>query len=166
MKSLVESLFDKDIVSSPLQVEKVIKSMTYHNMKGMSDEEGVNNTLSIVNSAKQYNTNELKKTPIDLSKNILIVKRTKLRNCAFAEEVCKYVYYYEQRGNVVKTSLQNKFKGGFYWDALIPVTDWESVKKYWIRFVSRLNKYWGDGIEFYVLDESLSKKLKISIDTK
>lgn len=166
MKSLVESLFDKDTVSSPLQVEKAIKSMTYHNVKSMSDEEGVNNTLSIVNSAKQYSTNELKKTPTDLSKNILIVKRTNLRTHGPAEEVCKYVYYYEHRGNIVKTSLQDKFRGGFYWDSPIPVTDWESVKKYWIRFVNRLNKYWGDGIEFYVLDESLSKELKISIDTK
>ena len=72
MKSLKESLFDKDLVTRKLSIEKYMDDFSSYALEKLDPTE--RNTLfdTLFESGKIYNAAELRKTPVDLTKNIIM----------------------------------------------------------------------------------------------
>ena len=74
MKSLKESLFDKDLTSKKLSIEKYIDDFSSTALEKLDPE--TRNTLfdQLFESGTVCNADQLGKNPVDLTKNIIIVR--------------------------------------------------------------------------------------------
>ena len=157
MKTLVESLFDDDLVSSVLPVEKAVKELDRYSLKDMSYEHVMNIIHLIEDSGEKYNAVGVKSHKTDLSKNVLMFIRKNLKTL---NEVSKYGFYYmmDKDGNGEKlysVGLLNKSAGGYYWETY---NRYKYTPTKWKTFISLVDKYYA-GCDFIILPELISEEL-------
>lgn len=74
MKSLQESLFDDDLVTKELPMEKIVKHFRNKDIAKMPGNELIQQIKILWEAGKEYNSEELKKHPVDTFKNIIILR--------------------------------------------------------------------------------------------
>ena len=175
MKTLKESLFDKDLASQS-SIEKLFDKLSDDNIKHMDEDVLLNIVNTIINSGNKYSKQEMKKHPIDLSKQIMIAFRTNLAH----KGIHQYVYYFNMPNSerTIKQighmgySIDDKIVGRtaimgyedeFYWDPITICN--KNVDEHWKEFITHIYNFY-HGCEFIVLDEQTSKKLFKSIMNK
>lgn len=122
MKSLSESLFDKDLTSKKLSIEKYMDDFSSNVLEKLDTQE--RNALfdQLFESGNICNAAELRKTPIDLTKNIIIQRRDELKGLSDASYTCKYNFIYSIHafidGNRTFIATLQDTGGGkfYYWD--------------------------------------------------
>lgn len=94
MKSLSESLFDKDLVSGKLPIEKFMDDFSSNALEKLDPQ--VRNSLfdQLFESGTVCNAAELRKTPVDLTENLIIVRRNGLKRLEGINYTCKYNFIY------------------------------------------------------------------------
>ena len=157
MKTLVESIFDKDLVSNELPIEKAVKKLDDQSLYYMSGEEVLDALKTIVNDLPHYSVKEIKQNPVDLSTNVLIVIRKNLKIFNPIDEVSKYVFIFNfANARIVFTSLASGWSSTrVFWDH---PTTFPKQNLNWKPFISYLDRYYGD-VEFIVLNKSISEEL-------
>lgn len=95
MKSLSESLFDQNIVSKKLPIEKYMDDFSSDTLGEL--EPRVRNDLfdQLFESGTVCNAAELRKTPVDLGENVIIRRRDGLKGLTDINYPCKYSFIYE-----------------------------------------------------------------------
>lgn len=145
MKSLQESLFDADLANKDLPVEKMVKNFDSDSLQELSAEER-NGLLDQLFEIGRCSIEQLKKTPLDLTKNILIIKRERLKIFNEFEYPCKYVFVYNQSDKTYRAalmdfgSLSNDYSK-YYWDPN-QFKEW-NVKPTWKEKVSTADRFYG-----------------------
>jgi len=122
MKSLKESLFDTDLATRKLPIEKYMDDFSSYALEKLDPTE--RNTLFdiLFESGKICNAAELRKDPIDLTKNIIMVRRDGLKGLTEASYPCKYDFIYSihalgDRDKTFAATLQDASGGKYYyWD--------------------------------------------------
>lgn len=91
---MVESLFDKDLISKKLSIEKYMDDFGSYALEKLDPEE--RNTLfdQLFESGKVCNAAELRNNPVDLTKNIIIQRRDGLKGLTEISYPCKYNFIY------------------------------------------------------------------------
>ena len=90
----MESLFDKDLVSNKLSIEKYMDDFSSYALEKLDPQE--RNLLfdQLFESGKVCNAAELRNTPVDLTENIIMIRRDGLRNLGEINYPCKYNFIY------------------------------------------------------------------------
>ena len=121
MKSLKESLFDKDLVTRKLPIEKYMNDFSSYALEKLDPQE--RNTLfdALFESGKVCNAAELRNNPVDLTENIIMVRRDGLKGLGEINYPCKYNFIYTLLfvGNpkTFVATLQDTGGGKwYYWD--------------------------------------------------
>ena len=157
MKSLSESLFDRDLVSEKLPVEKEIKQFRNKDIAKLTSQEIKQKIHSIMDSCEKYTYDELKKHPVDLLKHVVIIP-------AFGgAEVRDYMFVYsknipnwgiESVFNYIEKKTKNWAWNNYPWKDFDRFKDWDK-KVDCMRAV-----FLGSNVKtFYVIPEGLSKDL-------
>ena len=94
MKSLKESLFDNDIVTKKVPIEKYMDDFSSDALEKLDPEE--RNTLfdTLFECGKVCNAAELRKTPVDLTKNIIMKRSDVLKKLDEIHYPWRYSYIY------------------------------------------------------------------------
>lgn len=157
MKSLKESLFDKDLVTKKLPVEKEIKQFRNKDIAKLTSEEIKQKIHSIMDSCDVYTYDELKKHPIDLLKHVVIIP-------AFSgAEVRDYIFVYSKDipnwGIVSVFNYIEKKTKNWAWNNY-PRRDFDRFKD-WDKKVDCMRTFFlgSDVRTFYIIPEELSKDL-------
>ena len=79
MKTLIESLFDADLTTQELSVEKMVRELNKSSLKDMSPEHIMDIINSIMNCGEIHSTADVKSYKTDLSKNVLMCVRKYLK---------------------------------------------------------------------------------------
>ena len=124
MKSLKESLFDKDLATRKLSIEKYMDDFSSYALEKLDPTE--RNTLfdTLFESGKIYNAAELRKTPVDLTKNIIMMRSDDPDMLKELDEIhyqWRYSYIYsllfEGEERTFIASLDGTGSGKYYyWD--------------------------------------------------
>ena len=95
MKSLCESLFDQNIVSKKLSIEKYMDDFSSFALEKLEPQ--VRNDLfdQLFESGTVCNADQLRKNPIDLTENIIMQRRDGLRGLTEVSHPCKYTFIYQ-----------------------------------------------------------------------
>ena len=153
---MTESLFDKDLVSEKLPIEKEIKYFRNKDIAKMSIEDIRQKINSIIAACDSYTYDEFKKHPVDLLKHVVILP-------AFSgEDVNDYVFVYSR--DIPNWGIETEFASiekktkNWAWklfrSANFRFKDWNKKVDY-MRDI-----YIGSNVRtFYVLSEILSKDL-------
>ncbi len=81
MKSLKESLFDKDIIEKDLPIEQIVnKIFNSKELKNINDETRISWLINIWDLSKQYSIQKLKNLNIDISETPIIIRLGNLNN--------------------------------------------------------------------------------------
>ena len=145
MKSLQESLFDKDLDKKELPIQNILKNFDSDSLQELSVEDRNAAFEQLFDMGKQYNAAELRKTPVDLSKNVLITRRDKLHILSPHSEPCRYIFVYinPKDGRIMHANLldilirSNDEK--YYWDANCKVVI--ACSPAWYQEQHRILKY-------------------------
>lgn len=118
MKTLKESLFDKDLVTKKLPIEKYIHDFSSNALERLSMEE--RNLLfdQLFESGKVCNAAELRNNPVDLTKNIIIQRRDGLKGLTEINYPCKYNFIYSLLVNEMSRTFIAAlidYRGGKYY---------------------------------------------------
>jgi len=94
MKSLKESLFDTDLTTRKLPIEKYMGDFSMYALEKLDPQE--RNTLfdQLFESGDIYNAAELRNNPVDLTKNIIMIRRDGLKGLTEINYPCKYNFIY------------------------------------------------------------------------
>lgn len=141
MKSLVESLFDSDLITRKLPIEKYIDDFSSDALKKLSVEERNELFDRLFEMGDQYNAEQLKKNPLDLTKNILIVRRDRLKYWNDYEYTCKFVFVFGFNDKIYRAALMDSFKIGYYWDPNI-FKEWNNAAT-WKGKISIVDMFYG-----------------------
>ncbi len=90
----MESLFDKDLVSKKLPIEKYMDDFSSYALEKLDPQERNSLFDQLFESGTVCNAAELRKTPVDLTKNIIMVRRDGLRGLTEINYPCKYNFIY------------------------------------------------------------------------
>ena len=157
MKSLVESLFDNDLVTKKLPVEKEIKQFRNKDIAKLTSEEIKQKIRSIMDLCDVYTYDELKKHPVDLLKRVVIIP------VFGGADVSDYVFVYSKDIpnwgiESVFASIEKKTKN-WAWK-LRRWIDFDRFKD-WDKKVDCMRKIFigSDVRTFYVIPEWLSEDL-------
>lgn len=95
MKSLKESLFDKDLTSKKLSIEKYMNDFSSYALEKLEPQ--MRNDLfdQLFESGTVCNADQLRKNPIDLTENIIIQRRDGLKGLTDISYPCKYNFIYQ-----------------------------------------------------------------------
>lgn len=122
MKSLKESLFNGDIISKKLPIEKFMDDFSSDTLEKLDPQ--VRNSLfdQLFESGTVCNAAELRKAPVDLMENIVIARRDGLLGLGKINYPCKYNFIYTILfDGVPRTFIASlmDYRGGkyYYWDA-------------------------------------------------
>ena len=127
MKSLTESLFDKDIVTKELPLEKYMKNFSSDALQRLSVEERNSVFDQLFDSGEQYNAAELRKNPIDLTKTVLIQRRDDLI-VSESDYPVKYTFIFAvpvdfgmdipgyETTFIANLRNSSAFRSSYYWD--------------------------------------------------
>jgi len=157
MKSLSESLFDRDLVSEKLPVEKEIKHFRNKDIAKLTSQEIKQKIHSIMDSCDVYTYDELKKHPVDLLKHVVIIP-------AFGgAEVGDYIFVYSK--DIPNWGIESVFNyiekktKNWTWSNY-PHRDIDRFRD-WDKKVDCMRKvFLGSDVRiFYVIPEILSKDL-------
>ena len=163
MKSLVESLFDQDLVSKKLPIQKYMDDFSSYALEKLDAQERNSLFDQLFESGDVCNAAELRKSPVDLTENIIIQRRDGLNISNGLNEInypCKYNFIYnlvfdgEQR-TFIATLEDTRNGKSYYWDNESMPT--KKKKKTWKGKVSNFylpnssysiisNKKWVDNI--------------------
>lgn len=93
MKSLKESLFDTDLTTRKLSIEKYMDDFSSNALEKLSPQE--RNALfdQLFESGDVCNAAQLRKNPVDLTKNIIMIRRD-LKGLTEINYICKYNFIY------------------------------------------------------------------------
>lgn len=157
MKTLVESLFDKDLVSGKLPVEKEIKLFRNKDIAKLTSGEIKQKIRAIMDSCDVYTYDELKKHPVDLLKCVVILPTFG------GAELQDYVFVYSKDIpnwgiESVFVNIEKKTKN-WAWKSRRSM-DFDRFNN-WDKKVDLMrNVFIGSNVRtFYVLPEGLSKDL-------
>jgi len=94
MKSLKESLFDADLTTRKLSIEKYMDDFSSNALEKLDPQE--RNALfdQLFESGDVCNAAQLRKAPIDLTKNIIMIRRDSLKGLTEVNYPCKYNFIY------------------------------------------------------------------------
>jgi len=94
MKSLKESLFDADLTTRKLSIEKYMDDFSSNALEKLDPQE--RNALfdQLFESGDVCNAAQLRKTPIDLTENIIMIRRDSLKGLTEVNYPCKYNFIY------------------------------------------------------------------------
>lgn len=94
LKDVLESLFDDDIISKKLPIEKFMDDFSSYALEKLDPQ--VRNTLfdQLFESGTVCNAAELRKTPVDLTENLIIMRRDGLIGLGEINYPCKYNFIY------------------------------------------------------------------------
>ena len=130
MKTLRESLFDSDVISQKLPIEKYIDDFSSNALEKLSP--GERNAVfdQLFESGTVCNAAELKKIPVDLTENLVIARRDGLIGLGEINYPCKYNFIYTLLVNGSQRTFIASlidWRGGksYYWD----VSKYENVDK-------------------------------------
>ena len=94
MKSLKESLFDQDIVSKKLPIEKYMDDFSSYALEKLDPQERNSLFDQLFESGKVCNAAELRNNPVDLTENIIMIRRDGLKGLTEINYPCKYNFIY------------------------------------------------------------------------
>lgn len=94
MKSLSESLFDKDLTSKKLSIEKYMDDFSSYALEKLDPQERNSVFDQLFESGTVCNADQLRKNPVDLTKNIIIQRRDGLKGLTEINYPCKYNFIY------------------------------------------------------------------------
>ena len=119
MKSLVESLFDKDLTSKKLSIEKYMDDFSSDVLEKLDTQERNSLFDQLFESGKICNAAELRKTPIDLTKNIIMQRRDELKGLSNASYTCKYnfiysIHIFDKGDQTYIATLMDHLLGSYY----------------------------------------------------
>ena len=118
MLSLRESLFDKNLTSSELNIEKLIKKFDSDSLQELSVEQ--RNALfdTIFNLGSKYNKSQLKDRLINLKQNLLIIRiDNNLRNDDDPRYTERYVFIFKNEEHMETFTLMPCMNyTRYYWD--------------------------------------------------
>ena len=123
MKSLKESLFDTDLTTRKLSIEKYMDDFSSNALEKLSPQE--RNALfdQLFESGDVCNAAQLRKTPVDLTKNIIIQRRDGLKGLTEINYPRKYNFIYSlhvfnEGDKTHMASLMDMGGAGryYYWD--------------------------------------------------
>lgn len=123
MKSLKESLFDTDLTTRKLSIEKYMDDFSSNALEKLSPQE--RNALfdQLFESGDVCNAAQLRKIPIDLTKNIIIQRRDGLKGLTEINYPRKYNFIYSlhvfnEGDKTHVASLMDMGNAGqyYYWD--------------------------------------------------
>lgn len=129
MKSLVESLFDKNLTSNKLPIEKYMDDFSSYALEKLDPQ--VRNDLfdQLFESGTVCNADQLRKNPVDLTKNIIIQKRDGLKRLTEINYPCKYNFIYklfdENPRTFVATLIDYRGGKSYCWES----SSFETVDK-------------------------------------
>jgi len=170
MKSLKESLFDDDLATKELDVEKISKnfdSKTFQSLKSVADI--LDRMEAIVNAGKEYTFDQLKKKNIDLSKNIVVY----YNKHDFRKVSYNFIFmhnFYDGLNDTYKDCLligslfgRNSWAPRNYeWIFNIWGRD-VTVESAWSEYLKSMQKYYIDNgakdIKFYMLPKNISENI-------
>lgn len=164
MKTLKESLFDRDIISQKLPVENIIKHIRNKDIAKLTSQEIMQTFRIITDSCDVYTYDELKKHSIDLLKCVVILPTFG------GEEVQDYVFVYSKDIpnwgiESVFASIEKKTKN-WAWKSRRSM-DFDRFKDWDKKVDCMRNVFIGSNVRtFYVLPEGLSKDLIKSMSGK
>lgn len=146
MKSLSESLFDGDLTTRPLLLEKVLKNFNSDDLQGLSVEERNAVFDQLFEIGEQCNMNDLRKSLIDLTENVIIMRDNILPVNDIGYPM-KYYFVYainKQKDpetlsavllcNSVTLSLNNRLS--YYWD-VYPLSNFDK-KRTWKQKITTI----------------------------
>lgn len=122
MKSLVESLFDKDLTSKKLSIEKYMDDFSSYALEKLDPQERNSVFDQLFESGTVCNADQLRKNPVDLTKNIIIQRRDGLKGLTEINYPYKYNFIYSihvfaDGDRTFAATLQDTNGGKFYyWD--------------------------------------------------
>ena len=141
MKSLVESLFDKDLVTRKLSIEKYMDDFSELALQKLSVDKRNELFDRLFEIGDRYNAEQLKKNPLDLTKNILIVRRDQLKHWYDYEYPCRFVFVFSVDDKIHRAALMDSFKTRYYWDPNI-FKEWNNTTT-WKEKISVVDKFYG-----------------------
>ena len=95
MKSLVESLFDNNLVTNKLSIEKYMDDFSSYALEKLDPQERNSVFDQLFESGTVCNADQLRKNPVDLTKNIIIQRRDGLKGLTDINYPCKYTFIYQ-----------------------------------------------------------------------
>ena len=164
MKSLSESLFDKDLVSEKLPVEKEIKRFRNKDIAKLTSQEIKQKIHSIISTCDVYTYDEFKNHPVDLLKHVVILP-------AFGgASVRDYIFVYskdipnwgiESMFNYIEPKTKNWVWRNYSWREFDRFKDWNK------KVDCMRDIFNGSNVRtFYVIPEKLSEDLIKSMSGK
>lgn len=94
MKSLSESLFDKNLTSKKLSIEKYMDDFSSYALEKLDSQERNDLFDQLFESGTVCNAAELRKTPVDLTENMIIQRRDGLKGLTEINYPYKYNFIY------------------------------------------------------------------------
>lgn len=157
MRTLKESLFDDELTTSKLPIEKEIKQFRNKDIAKLTSQEIKQKIHSIMSVCDVYTYDELKKHPVDLLKHVVIIPTFS------GAEVGNYIFAYsrdipnwgiESMYSFIEKKTKNWSWCNGPWRDLDRFKDWDK------KVDCMRNFFIGSNVRtFYVIPEGLSKDL-------
>ena len=157
MKTLAESLFDKDLVTKDIPILDDIKNLTNDSIRKMSVDEILDIYNSIIELGTKYSAREAKKLNIDITKNVVILshkKEYRVKNEKFA----KYEFLFglsKYYGRMYGAGIHYTY-GYYEWTWDNRWDDWGHCP--WSGTVDLIEDWCGEQ-EYIVLPEIISQEI-------
>ncbi len=94
MKSLIESLFDNNLVTNKLSIEKYMDDFSSYALEKLDPQERNSLFDQLFESGTVCNADQLRKNPVDLTENIIMIRRDNLKGLGEINYPCKYNFIY------------------------------------------------------------------------
>jgi hypothetical protein len=157
MRTLKESLFDNELTTNKLPIEKEIKQFRNKDIAKLTSEEIKQKIHSIMGLCEKYTYDELKTHPVDLLKHVIIIPAFE------GAEIGDYIFVYsrdipnwgiESVFNYIDKKTKNWVWHNYPWKDFDRFKDWDK-KVDCMRSI-----FLGSNVRtFYVIPEGLSKDL-------
>lgn len=153
----MESLFDKDLITDKLPIEKEIKQFRNKDIAKLTSQEIMQKIHLIMDSCDAYTYDELKNHPVDLLKHVIILPTfdgTKAEDYIFVYSKDIPNWGIETVSNCIEKKTKNRAWCNYPWRDFDRFKDWD--KK--VECLRRI--FIGSNVRtIYVIPEVLSKDL-------
>lgn len=171
MKTLLESIFDDDLATKELDVEKISKNFDNKSLQSLKSTWDIKDQMdAIINVGEECTFDQLKKKNIDLSKNIVVQRKEKdYRMINYSFVFVHQFYNALERINgdclLIGTFFgRNQWKPRDYkWE--FNVWDWNvTVESAWDEYIKTVKTCYidhgvGPDLKFYILPKNISENI-------
>lgn len=165
MKTLKESLFDKDLVTKELPVESIVKKMDGKLIKRISVADLLDNINSILDAGEKYTDVQIRTEPINPWENMIVIIRKNIHVYFQSEELYRYVFLYGDKDKSKRYPMCSSIhvdgfgNKGNYWIDEGATIEYMGLN-HWKQYIERITKYWGGSVDYVILPKKISEALK------